>query len=237
MKKLALALFAAVLAVSAAPARAASPELDKVLRQMDAASAKFTSAQADFKWDQFTKVVESTDTQTGTIFFKRAVPTTLMAAQVRQLNGADDPKTVIYDGKLLKLYQPRIHQITQFAAGKNKQQYESFLTLGFGGSGKDLEANWEIKLVGTETMKDAGASVTVAHLELTSKQESVRNMFSKVSIWVDPVRGVSLKQVFTEPTGDSRTAYYSNIKLNTSISPSTFTLDAKALGAQVINHQ
>jgi len=236
--KFVLALLAPLAALGLAiPAHAASPELAKVLSQLDAASAQFHSAQADFHWDQYTKIVEETDTQTGTVFFKRAGATTQMAAQIRQLNGKDDPKTIVYDGTTLKLYQPRIHEITQFNASKNKNQYESFLTLGFGGSGKDLAAKWNITLVGNETLKDGATSVAVVHLDLVSTQDSVRNMFSKISIWVDPVRGVSLKQVFTEPTGDSRTAYYSNIKTNTPIDPKTFILDGPKLGAKTTIHQ
>jgi len=235
--KFALALLAPLAALGLAlPVHAASPELSKVLNQLDAASAQFHTAQADFRWDQYISVVPETDTQTGTVFFKRGAGTTQMAAQIRQLNGKDDPKSIVYDGATLKLYQPRIHQITQFNTSKNKTQYESFLTLGFGGSGKDLSANWDITLVGSEAMKDGATSVAVVHLDLVSKQESVRNMFSKISIWVDPVRGVTLKQVFIEPSGDSRTAYYSSIRTNTPIDPKTFTLDAGKLGAQVINH-
>jgi outer membrane lipoprotein-sorting protein len=235
MKKLALSLLAAALLTVAIPARAASPELEKVLRQLDTASASFHSAQADFKWDTYTKVVDSTDTQTGTVYFKRA-GATQMAAHILQLNGQPSPKTFVYDGATLKIYNPGIKQITQFSAGKNKTQSESFLTLGFGGSGVDLEKNWDIKLIGTETLKDGATSVSVAHLDLVGKQQSVRDMFSKISIWVDPVRGVSLKQVFVEPSGDARTAYYHGIKTNSPIDQKTFNLDAKALGAQVVNH-
>ncbi|HXB63091.1 MAG TPA: outer membrane lipoprotein carrier protein LolA [Acidobacteriaceae bacterium] len=233
MKKFILAFATAVLLGTVTSAYAASPELDKVLRQLDAASANFHSAQAEFKWDTYTKVVDSTDTQTGTVYFKRAAATQ-MAAQIRQLNGQDEPKTFVYDGTALKIYNPRIKQITQFAAGKNKSQYESFLTLGFGGSGTDLAANWEIKFVGYETLQDGTTAVTVAHLDLVSKQESVRNMFSKVSVWVDPARDVTLKQVFIESSGDVHTDYFYDIKLNANISPKNFSLDAKSLGAQVI---
>jgi outer membrane lipoprotein-sorting protein len=236
MKKLVLTLLAIALLGTTAPAHAASPELDKILRQLDAASANFHSAQAEFKWDQYTRVVDSTDTQTGTVYFRHTGAATLMAAQVRQLNGQDDPKTVVFDGSTLKLYQPRIKQITVFSAGKNKGQIDSFLTLGFGGSGKELEANWEIRLVGTETMKDGATSVSVVHLDLVSKTQSVRDMFSKVSIWVDPVRGVSLKQVFTEPSGDARTDFFYGIKVNSPVDSKNFALDAKTLGAQVIQH-
>ncbi|HEY0307897.1 MAG TPA: outer membrane lipoprotein-sorting protein [Acidobacteriaceae bacterium] len=228
-RSFASALILFVLIALALPARAASADLDKVLRQMDTASAQFKSAQADFRWDQYTVVVQSTDTQTGTIYFKRTgagSKSTQMAAQIRQLNGKNDSKTVVYDGQQLQLYQPRINQITYFSPGSNKDQYESFLTLGFGGSGKDLQSSWDITFLGYETLKDGGQNVQTAHLQLVSKQASVRNMFSKISIWVDPTRGVSLKQIFTEPSGDSRTAFYSGIRVNAPIDSGAFTIKA-----------
>ncbi len=45
--------------------------LDEVLRQMDAASKKFQSAEANFRWDLYERVVKETTTQTGTIYFKK----------------------------------------------------------------------------------------------------------------------------------------------------------------------
>jgi outer membrane lipoprotein-sorting protein len=61
-------------------------------------------------------------------------------------------------------------------------------------------------------------------------------MFSRVEIWVDPARDVSLKQVLTEPSGDVHTDTFYGIKTNTNIPAGTFVLNAKALGAQVIQH-
>ena len=54
-------------------------------------------------------------------------------------------------------------------AGANRGQWESFLTLGFGGSGTDLEANWKVSLLGTETMD----GVSVAKLDLVPLQQKV----------------------------------------------------------------
>ena len=237
---------ALLLALAAAiPARAASPELDKVLRQMDAAAANFHSAQADFAWDQLTLVVNSHDVQNGTVFFRRSGSTTQMAAQILKLNGREDLKTLAFDGHSLQLYQPRIKQLSVFAPGSNRGQFESFLTLGFGGSGRELEANWDITFAGYESLSDGAQSVRVARLDLVAKKESVHNMFSKVTIWVDPTRGVSLKQLFAEPSGDSRTALYVNIRVNqpveaalkaaTPIDPRDFRIKAPA-GTSIVNH-
>src|SRR5579872_3321796 len=45
--------------------------LNTVLNQMDAAAAQFRSAEADFSWDQYQRVVNETDTQKGKIYFRR----------------------------------------------------------------------------------------------------------------------------------------------------------------------
>ena len=199
-------------------AAANPPELEKVLRQMDEASAKFQSAQADFSWDQYEKVVDSHDVQTGTIYFRRKGGTTDMAAVVRLMNGKPSPKNVVYTGAELSLYQPNIDQLTIFSAGQNREQYESFLTLGFGGSGRDLEKNWDITYLGTEPVN----GVQTAKLDLVAKLPSVRSNFKHITLWIDPARGVSLKQAFYAPSDDVRTATYDHVESPAKFSPNVF---------------
>ena len=61
-----------------------------------------------------------------------------------------------------------------------------------------------------------------AKLNLKPKQQSVANMFSHVTLWIDPTRSLGLKQIFYEPSGDNRTATYTNIKYNEKLSPDVF---------------
>lgn len=202
----------------------------KVLRQMDAAAATFQSAQADFTWDQVQAVLPGEhDLQTGVIYFDRHGDTTAMAAYIKQQNGQNSPKTVTYTGGELDFYQPEINQETIFRAGNNRAQYESFLTLGFGGSGKSLEANWQVSCGGMETV----GGVSTAKLELKPKEKSVETIFSHVTIWVDPARAISMKQVFLEPGGDSRTATYSDVRYNAKVDPEVFKIKTKP-GVQVV---
>jgi outer membrane lipoprotein-sorting protein len=63
---------------------------------------------------------------------------------------------------------------------------------------------------------------STAKLDLTPKQQSVANMFTHVTVWIDPTRSLSLKQVFYEPSGDNRTATYTGIKYNTRIAADVF---------------
>jgi outer membrane lipoprotein-sorting protein len=191
-------------------AQAQSPDLEKVLTQMDAASAKFQSAQADFAWDQLTAVVQDHDVQKGTIAFRRAGASTEMIAHVLTDEGKPSPKDVLYKNGELDLYQPNIKQETVLSAGANRQQYEEFLTLGFGGSGKDLSAHWNVAYQGMEKID----GVDTAKLDLTSKHPGPNDMFTHITIWVDPARAVSVKQQFFQSSGDTRTALYTNVRLN-----------------------
>jgi outer membrane lipoprotein-sorting protein len=180
-------------------------DTDKVLAQMDAASAKFQNAQADFVWDNYTKVVDDHEKQTGTIYFERVGGQTQMAALVQQ----PTRKTVVYKEATLSYYDPGLDQLNVFAAGKNKAQYESFLTLGFGGSGKDLKAAWQINDLGPETID----GVTTEKLDLSSDQAKSANIVH-ITVWIDPVRAVSLKQIFYYTSGDTRTCTFTHIKYN-----------------------
>jgi outer membrane lipoprotein-sorting protein len=208
-------LVSAVVVCCAFPVtHAQSCDTAKVLAQMDAASAKFQSTQADFKWDVLQSVVNEHDVQSGTVYFERHGDSTSMAAYIKQ----PAEKTVFFNGSTLNLLQPDIKQETLFSAGSNRGQYESFLTLGFGGSGKDLQSNWTVSCQGMESID----GTQTAKLDLKPKQQSVANMFSHVTLWIDAARSLGLKQIFYEPSGDNRTATYTGVKYNTKIPADIF---------------
>ena len=200
--------------------RAQSGDVEQVLTQLNAAAAKFLSAQADFTWDQFTAAVQDHDLQTGTISYERKKGVTRMNAELKQDNGKPALKSVVYDGGQVRIYTPSIKQLMVMKAGVNKGQWESFLTLGFGGSGDDLKTNWNVSLQGTEKIN----GVSVAKLDLVPKEQKVLDMFTHVTIWVDPARSVSYKQIFYQPSGDNRTATYTNIRYNVPLPASVFEI-------------
>jgi outer membrane lipoprotein-sorting protein len=178
--------------------------LDEVLRQMDAASLRFQSAEANFRWDLYEKVVKETTTQTGNIYFKKQGTTTVMGAKIV----SPSAKFLEYRDGRLRLFDPGTDHLTIVTSKGNQAQMESFLTLGFGGSGKDIVKAWTISDLGDETVD----GVQTAKLDLVPKDPAVRNNCTHMTIWVDPARGISLKQSFYMPSGDYRTAVYSDIK-------------------------
>jgi outer membrane lipoprotein-sorting protein len=139
-----------------------------------------------------------------------------MAADIQQ----PDKKYVLFADSKVQIYQPRIDQITVYNAGKNRAEFESFLVLGFGGSGRDLLKSFDVKYLGTEKIGDVNA----AKLDLTPKSQKVRNTFAHIVLWIDPARGVSVQQQLFEPSGDYRLAKYSSIELNQKVPDSVFKI-------------
>jgi outer membrane lipoprotein-sorting protein len=211
-----ISLFAIILLSVAAFSQSNSPELEKVLDQMDKTAAAFRTTEAAFEWDQYQKVVEETDVQKGKVYFKRSGEETQMVADIAE----PDKKYVLFADSKLQIYQPRIDQITVYNAGKSRAEFESFLVLGFGGKGHDLPKSFDVKYLGTEKIGDIEAS----KLELTPKSVKVRNTFSRIVLWIDPARGVSVQQQLFEPSGDYRTSKFSSIEINQKISDSVFKI-------------
>lgn len=191
-------------------------DLESVLNSMDKAAANFRSAQCDFVWDQYQRVVDDHDYQKGAMYFRRQGNDVQMAADIT----SPAKKFVLFTGDLVSVYEPSIDQVTQYSPGKNKADFESFLVLGFGGRGHDLEKSFDVKFAGIEQAQ----GVNAAKLELTPKSQRVKNMFQTITLWIDPARGVSVQQKFQEPSGDYRLAKYTNIQLNQKIPGDVFKL-------------
>ena len=195
-------------------------DLEAVLHQMDQASTRFKSAEADFRWDFYERVVKETTTQNGTIYFLKNGSNLEMGAKINPPTA----KFIEYKNGSLQLFDPGSDHMTVLSAGNNKAQYESFLTLGFGGSGTDLAKAWTITDLGTEPITDGTKMVTTTKLDLVSKDPNVRNMVTHITIWVDPTRAVSLKQQFFMPSEDERTTFFTNIRYNQPVNTKPFAI-------------
>jgi outer membrane lipoprotein-sorting protein len=217
--------FAAVLLATGMMTQTASSDtnradLNSVMRLLDAAAAKFRTTQADISWDQYEKVVDEHELQSGTIYYNGNGANT----EVAILFTKPEAKSVVFKDGTIQYYVPKVDQLTVISTSRNRSTYESFLGVGFGGSGKDLEAAWNVSTLGNEQI----SNVTVVKLELRPKQESVRRNLERALIWVDPSRDVSLKQVFYSPTGDVRTVIYTNLRYNLKLLPSVFAIKTTA---------
>ena len=194
----------------------ANDQLDNVLNSMDRAAANMKTVQTDFVWDQYTAVIQEHDNQEGTMYFRRNGNNVEMAATITK----PQTKHILFQNGIVQIYEPKIEQITKYNAGKNRDSFESFLVLGFGGRGHDLEKSFDLKYGGAETVNGTAAQKLV----LTPKSEKIRNMFQAITLWIDPARGISVQQKFESSSGDYRLATYKNIKINSRLPDDIFRL-------------
>ncbi|HEY1901410.1 MAG TPA: hypothetical protein VGG56_03205 [Terracidiphilus sp.] len=209
--------FAGSRAALAAPSPAAQDDLKSVLDRLNVSAANFRSTSADVEFDTIeTDPVPDTDMQKGVVYYERKNDAVRMGVHMSEHNGKPSGKAYTYIGGIFKLFEPNVNQVTTFAkAGK----WESYVILGFGASGKDLEAKWNITDLGAETLD----GVKTEKLELVAKDPEVRKNVAKVDIWLDTDHAVSLKQVFTLSGTSTYVCKYSNFKFNASLPRDAFT--------------
>jgi outer membrane lipoprotein-sorting protein len=203
-----------------------SNPLNAVLKKMDTAAASFRTTQAEFEWDTYEKVIDEVDdVQTGTIYYRRTGKEIEMMADVKQ-EGSDvktlksEPKYVLFSQGKVRMYQPKPDQVTEFDLGNNRSELESYVVLGFGGSGQDLVKTFEVAYAGPETIN----GIATAKLELTPRAEKVRNTYKQIFLWIDLDRGISVQQQAFQPEGNYRLAKYSSIRVNEKIPDDVFKL-------------
>ncbi|MGH9589514.1 MAG: LolA family protein [Terracidiphilus sp.] len=192
-------------------------KLQQVLQQLDASAKNFHSSSADFEFQNIqTEPVPDTDTMTGSVYFEHRGDAVRMTAHVKQRNGQPYGSVYTYTNGVFQLYDQQLNQVTKYQSSANLAGY---ISLGFGASGKELQDEYEIAWLGQETID----GVKTDKLQLIPKDQKARNLFPKITIWIDPTRDVNLKQVFDEGQGLSRVCTYSNIRMNRSIPSSDFS--------------
>jgi outer membrane lipoprotein-sorting protein len=212
-------VFAASFMLALLPARSASAadNLPTVLAKLDAASKNFHSASAEFEFDTvITEPIYEKDVQTGTVYYDRSTSNFQMAAHIREENSKPVPKTVVYKGGKMQLYEKMTDHVTTLS---KLGQYGSWFMLGFGASGKELAEKWDITYLGDEKID----GINTAKLDMVPKDPTVKKNLPKVTVWMDTDRAVSLKQVFDQGQGQSRVSTYTNIKLNQRLPSDAFT--------------
>jgi outer membrane lipoprotein-sorting protein len=191
--------------------------LDKVLHGMDENAAKFRSAQADFTWTPYNSGIDETETpDKGKIYFRRSGKEIQMAADLLPPDG----RQILFTGGKVQVYQPRTKVLDVYDASAHRAEVESFLVLGFGSSGEDLRKSFDVKYVGEEKI----GNVQTARLELVPLAEKIKRSFPRIDLWIDPQRGLSLRQQLFQTGGDYRLADYANIRLTEKVPDNAFKL-------------
>jgi outer membrane lipoprotein-sorting protein len=219
-------------ALAAARPAAATDDLSNVLAKLDAVAAKFKSAQADINWDNVqTAPVPDSDVQVGTVLFERKNGQVQMALHLKTDNNKPVLKDMVYSGGVGKLYDHQLKQMQVFKLTDKRSQLDTFLTLGFGGSGQDLQKSWVVSYAGTEPV----GGISAVKLQLVPRDADLAKTAPKVLLWIDMDKGVAVKQQRFDPSGNYVVFTYNNLRLNGSVPSGAFDLKTPS-GTQIVNH-
>lgn len=210
-------LCVAVAAMAALPVSAADPTLDQTLAKMDQVSSHFKGLFANVEYVQHMEAIHEDDAQTGTILVKRSNRQDL---HVKTSIAKPEPKVAVADGKKVEVYYPRSGQIQTASLGAKKSFVSMILTLGFGGSSKELQSAYDVKLGGVDTV--AGESAT--RLELVPKSKEMRDQWIKIDLWISDKTGYAVQQKFYERGKDYTQITYTGVQPRSDIPDTEFSL-------------
>ena len=131
-----------------------------------------------------------------------------------------DKKYVLFSGGVVSVYVPKAGQVTEYNAGKNKADFETFLVLGFGGRGHDLSKSFDVKYDGMEQVQGDQRRQARTEAQIA---ESLRTCFRRSRCGLT-LRAGSACSSFSMTAGDYRMAKYNNIKVNDKLSNDVFKL-------------
>ena len=208
-------MFFLVILFCAATAQALT--LDEALTRMDQNATTFKSMSAGIRQLSHTAVINEDNVSTGTVRMKRSKK----QAQVLVEFTAPDPKSVGLSGTKAELYYPKLQTVEEYDLGKNKEMVEKFLAVGFGASGKELKAEYNLRALGEESVNGGKA----LRVELIPKSPQVARQFPKIQLWISEANGYPVQQKLHQTGDDYMTVTYSDVKINPSLPDSAYKLN------------
>jgi outer membrane lipoprotein-sorting protein len=205
-------------AAATALSGAAEHSLAETLAKMDQAANRFKGLSASVEYVSHMEAIHEDDSQSGTILVKRPKPKDL---HVKIALDKPEPKVAVADGKKVDVYYPRSGEIQRVELGHRRSLVDMILALGFGGTSRELQSAYDVKLVGPEMV--AGESTT--RLELLPKSPDMLEQWKKIDLWISDRSGYTVQQKFYEHGRDYTLITYTSVQFNPEIPDSAFTLD------------
>jgi outer membrane lipoprotein-sorting protein len=206
-----------VLCMAAVCGAANAASLPEVLSKIDASGPKFSGMSADVEKTDFTKVISDTTKESGTILIKRPKPKEL---NVKIEFSKPEQRFITLRGQKAELFLPKINTVQEIDLGKQSDLVSKVILVGFGTTGKELQSNYEVKILGEETL----SGQKTYHLELTPKSSQLKAQFSKMEVWIAEDGTMPLRQKMIKPSGDYTMFTYSNAKYNPALTDDALVL-------------
>ncbi len=191
-------------------------DLSSVLAKLDQSAATFESMSANVRKLSHTQVIDDNMEESGTMLLKRQKSKGLLALIDFT---KPDPRTIAFSGSKAEIYYPKLKKIDEYNLAKYSDIVKQFLLVGFGTSGKELAANYDIKVSGEEAI----GGVAATRLDLTPKTAERREKLQLLQLWIADA-GYPVQQKFLQPSGDFTVFTYTDVKVNPSLAEDALRL-------------
>ncbi|MCL6546083.1 MAG: outer-membrane lipoprotein carrier protein LolA [Bryobacteraceae bacterium] len=187
---------------------AQAPSLPQVLALLDQAGPAFRDMSATLVRTDYTPVLKETEVQRGLVRLKRTGPREIrMLVEFKE----PDPQVIAFERNEAQKYYPKLQLVEIYELGKYRSLKDQFLLLGFGVTGKELQKNYEVKVVGSEQI--AGQQTT--RLELIPRSKEAQEVLKRAELWITPAGYPAQQRIYT--TSVEYTFTYSDVRLNTGL--------------------
>jgi outer membrane lipoprotein-sorting protein len=188
----------------------ASDNVQEVLARMDKAAAVFQSMTAHVTQVTHVDVLNDDTTEIGAVTMKQVAPDEV---QGKVDFTSPDVKTVTVEKRRVQEYLPKINTLRIYDLDRHGAQLDKFFMIGFGTSGTELAANYDVTILGPQ------------HLQLVPKAAEVKHYIVKVELWI-PEQGdpYPLREKLTEPSRDYILITYSDQQINPPLKPDALQL-------------
>jgi outer membrane lipoprotein-sorting protein len=161
---------------------------------------------ANVRLTTYTATIADTTVEDGTLVMQRLKKNGSVRA-ILDFRQQKDARVIAFLGNIVRMYWPKTQFYQDYDFGKNNNLMDQLLLLGFGSSGKELAAAYDITAEGTE--KVGGQDTT--KLQLIPKSASVKEKLLRIEIWIPTNAAYPIQQRFYQPANNYLLAAYSGI--------------------------
>jgi outer membrane lipoprotein-sorting protein len=204
-----------VIVLAIQPAWAQAPKinwsLDEAIRQIERQADDFQTGMAR---------VETVRTGDDGAEISRSTGTGFIHRDGDMRYNIDGGKLVTFvDNHTVSNYNAETKTVEEYSLRKHKNRLEPYARLGFSTTGKDMEDDYLITIIGEE---EIGSSRTLV-MELTPEKDSVRETVRLVRLYIDQASWMPVRQVFKSTIdGTTLKITYTGMARNLDLKPELF---------------
>ena len=193
-----------------------------ILARLDRFAASFHSLRASVEYTEHTaQLPADMDThEAGVLSLQRSAG----KIQIMIVFTGADSRSVLLRGETAEIYYPKLNEKHEYDIRKYRNLAQTLLLLGFGMSGRDLAAHYEVRNLPAETI----AAQRSTHLELIPKSADVLKEMKKVDLWISDKNDCAVQQRFDFPGGGYKIGLFSDVQINLPLPANTFELPKSA---------